>query len=68
MDERTGGLTHIVTIVQTQGSCKIIVQTQGSCKTYLYDSFNSTNADKLQLIPYYEQVDQGISTDCFMIK
>ena len=67
MDKRTGGLTHIVTIVQTQGSCKIIEQTQGSRKTYFYDSFDSNNADKIQLIPY-EQFDQGISTDFFMIK
>ena len=29
------GRTHIVIIVQTQGSCKILVQTQGSCKTHI---------------------------------
>ena len=31
----TGGRIHIVIIVQTQGSCKIIVQIQGSCKTHI---------------------------------
>ena len=29
----TDGRTHIMIIVQTQGSCTIIVQTQRSCKT-----------------------------------
>ena len=33
--KQTKGQTHIVIIVQTQGSCKIIVHTQGPCMTHI---------------------------------
>ena len=34
-DGRTDGQTHIVIIVQTQRSCKIVMQTKGSCNTHI---------------------------------